>query len=133
MSRTDYSFDGFDVLEKKLAQMIEQKFPDEFRQKVIDIAYDLQGQVKEKTPHISGILQEGWKVGRIEKRGDEYYIEVYNNVEYAEAVEYGHRTRGGKGFVKGQHMMELSLEEVSQRLPGYLQEWLSDFLNSHDL
>lgn len=133
MSGTDYSFDGFDAFEKKLSQMIEQKFPAAFKQKVIDIAYELQGRAKERTPHKSGILQEGWKVGKIAKRGDEYYIEGYNNVDYAEAVEYGHRTRGGKGFVKGKHMMELSLEEVGQRLPSYLQEWLSDFLDTHDL
>ena len=62
-----------------------------------------------------------------------YYIEVYNNVEYAEPVEYGHRTRGGRGFVPGKHMMELSLEELNQALPGFLREWLSDFISTHDL
>ncbi|MEY8232836.1 HK97 gp10 family phage protein [Oscillospiraceae bacterium 50-16] len=133
MSSTDYSFEGFDALERQLTQMIEQKFPEEFKQKVIDIAYELQGQAKQRTPHRTGILQEGWKVGKLEKRGDEYYIEVYNNVEYAEPVEYGHRTRGGKGFVKGKHMMAISLEEVSARLPAYLQEWLNDFISTHDL
>lgn len=133
MSETDYCFEGFDDLERQLTQMIEQEFPEEFKQKVINIAYELQGQVKQNTPHQTGILQEGWKVGEIEKRGDEYYIEVYNNVEYAEPVEYGHRTRGGKGFVKGRHMMAISLEKVSERLPAYLQEWLNDFLDTHDL
>lgn len=133
MSGTDYSFEGFDALERQLAQMIEQEFPEEFKQKVIDIAYELQGQVKQRTPHQTGVLQEGWKVGRLEKRGNEYYIEVYNNVEYVEPVEYGHRTRGGKGFVKGRHMMAISLEEVSERLPSYLQEWLNDFISTHDL
>ncbi len=133
MSGTDYSFEGFDALERQLTQMIEQEFPEEFKALVVQIAYELQGRVKEKTPHVTGILQEGWKVGKIEKRGDEYYIEVYNNVEYAEPVEYGHRTRGGKGFVKGHHMMAISLEEISQRLPARLQEWLNDFINTHDL
>lgn len=58
---------------------------------------------------------------------------AYTNVEYAEPVEYGHRTRGGKGFVKGHHMMAISLEEVSEKLPAYLQEWLNDFISTHDL
>lgn len=48
-------------------------------------------------------------------------------------MEYGHRTRGGRGFVPGKHMMELSLEELNQALPGFLREWLSDFINTHDL
>ena len=99
----------------------------------IQIAYELQGKVKERTPRKTGRLQDSWKVGPIVKKGDTYYIEVYNNVEYAEPVEYGHRTRGGRGFVPGKHMMELSLEELNQALPGFLREWLSDFISTHDL
>ncbi|UQT48602.1 hypothetical protein M5E87_00030 [Flavonifractor plautii] len=82
--------------------------------------------------------QDGPPSGQLEGRpdcqeGDTYYIEVYTNVEYAEPVEYGHRTRGGRSFVPGKHMMELSLEELNQALPGFLREWLSDFISTHDL
>lgn len=133
MSGTDYSFEGLDALEQQLAQMIEQKFPQEFEALVIQIAYELQARVKEKTPHKTGRLQDSWKVGKIKKIGDEYYIEVYTNVDYAEPVEYGHRTRGGKGFVKGAHMMEIALADIAERLPAYLQEWLNDFISTHDL
>lgn len=133
MSRTEYRFDGLDALEQQLSRMIEEEYPAEFRKMVIQIARELQGKVKEKTPHKTGRLQEGWTVGPIVKKGDTYYIEVYTNVEYAEPVEYGHRTRGGRGFVPGKHMMELSLEELNQALPGFLREWLSDFISTHDL
>ena len=107
--------------------------PAEFREMVIDLAVQLQGKVKDNTPVKTGHLRNEWHVGSIEKRGNEYYIEVYNNVEYVEPVEYGHQTRGGKGFVKGAHMMELSLQEVQKHLPGYLREWMNDFLNTHEL
>lgn len=130
---TEYRFDGLDRLEKRLAQMIEQEYPAEFRQLVIQIAYELQGRVKEKTPRQTGRLQDSWTVGKIQKRGDEYYIEVYTNVDYAEPVEYGRRKRGGTGFAQGRHMMELSLEELSDRLPAFLQQWLNDFISTHDL
>lgn len=133
MSRTDYRFDGLDALERQLSRMIEEQYPAEFRALVIQIAYELQGKVKEKTPHKTGRLQDSWKVGPITRKGGAYYIEVYSNVEYAEPVEYGHRTWGGRGFVSGKHMMELSLEELNQALPGYLREWLNDFIASHDL
>lgn len=133
MSRTEYRFDGLDALEQQLSRMIEEEYPAEFRALVIQIAYELQGKVKEKTPRKTGWLQDNWKVGPIVKKGDTYYIEVYNNVEYVEPVEYGHRNRGGRGFVPGKHMMELSLEELNQALPGYLREWLSDFISTHDL
>lgn len=133
MSRTEYRFDGLDELEQQLSRMIEEEYPAEFRAMVIQIAHELQGKVKENTPVKTGLLQDGWKVGPIVKKGDTYYIEVYNNVEYVEPVEYGHRTRGGHGFVPGKHMMEISLEELNQALPGYLREWLSDFISTHDL
>lgn len=133
MSGTEYRFDGLDELEQKLAQMIERDFPEEFQRMVIQLAYKLQREVKEATPHVTGQLQDSWSVGDIIKQGDTYYIEVYTNVEYAEPVEYGHRTKGGNGFVKGHHMMALSLEEVNKRLPAYLQNWLADFLATHDL
>lgn len=133
MSSTEYRFDGLEELEAKLAQMIERDFPAEFRQKVLDIAYELQGRVKLHTPYKTGYLQDRWAVGDIVKKGDTYYIEVYTNVEYAAHVEYGHRTRDGKGLVKGSHMMDISLEEVNAQLPGYLRNWLADFLETHDL
>lgn len=129
----EYRFEGLDEWEQALSQMIEQQYPEEFKRMVIDVAVQLEGRVKERTPKVTGHLQSEWHVGDIEKRGDTYYIEVYNNVEYAEPVEYGHRTRGGRGFVKGRHMMSLSLEELQKKLPAYLRTWLNDFLNTHEV
>ena len=132
MSSTEYRFDGLDALERRLAQLIEQQYPAEFRELVIQIARELQTKVKEKTPVKTGRLQESWIVGDIVKRSDCYYIEVYTNVEYAAMVEYGHRKQGGRGFVPGRHMMELSLIEVQARLTPFLRQWLHDFINSHE-
>ena len=136
MSKTDYSFDGLDKWEKELGKIISTTYPKEFEKMVIQLAYELQGKVKEYTndrAKKTGRLLNSWTVGNIKKRGKEYTIEVYTNVEYAEPVEYGHRTRGGKGFVPGKHMMELSLNDVEKALPGYLKNWLSDFIKQHPL
>ena len=129
----EYRFEGLDEWEQALSRAIEQQYPEEFKRMVIDAAVQLEGRVKERTPKATGHLQGEWHVGDIEKHGDTYYIEVYNNVEYAEPVEYGHRTRGGSGFVKGRHMMTLSLEELQKKLPVYLRTWLNDFLNTHEV
>ena len=102
---TEYTFDGLDEWEKNLAQVIDQQYPEEFKQMVIDIAERTLGRAKELTPVQTGHLRNAWNLGTIEKRGDTYYIEIYNNVEYAEPVEYGHRMKGG-GFKKGAHMLE---------------------------
>lgn len=131
MSGCVYLFEGLDEWEKELTEAIRTDFPDEFKQLVIDIASELQEQVFERTPVRTSNLQENWKIGDIMQKGKEYYIEVYNNVEYAEPVEYGHRKRNSQEIVEGSHMMEISLAVVEARLPGYLQDWLSDFLDKH--
>ena len=110
---TEYTFDGLDEWEKNLAQVIDQQYPEEFKQMVIDIAERTLGRAKELTPVQTGHLRNAWNLGTIEKRGDTYYIEIYNNVEYAEPVEYGHRMKGG-GFKKGAHMLEVSLQEMDR-------------------
>ena len=129
---TEYTFNGLDEWEKNLSRVIAKEYPDEFLAMVIDIALQVLGKTKELTPVDTGLLRNGWNIGDIEKRGDTYFIEIYNNVEYAEPVEYGHRTKGG-GFKKGAHMLEVSLQELEKRLPAYLRTWLSEFLNTHDL
>ena len=129
---TEYTFDGLNEWEKNLAQIIDRQYPEEFKQMVIDIAEQALGKAKELTPVQTGRLRDAWNLGAIEKRGDTYYIEVYNNVEYAEPVEYGYRMKGG-GFKKGAHMLEVSLQEMDRKLPDYLRAWLTDFLNTHDL
>ena len=129
---TEYTFDGLNEWEKNLAQIIDRQYPEEFKQMVIDIAEQALGRAKELTPVQTGHLRNAWNLGTIEKRGDTYYIEIYNNVEYAEPVEYGHRMKGG-GFKKGAHMLEVSLQEMDRKLPDYLRAWLTDFLNTHDL
>lgn len=144
MPSTDYRFDGLDEWEQRLAKAIEGQYQEEFQKMVIDIALQLEGRVRERTPVETSRLRNAWRVGDIKKRGSEYYIEVYNNVDYAEAVEHGHRQQPGrfvpalgrrlvKDFAPGRHMMELSLQEVQKMLPGYLREWMNDFINTHEL
>lgn len=132
MSSSDIVIDGLDEFEKALTKMIEHDYPKEFEAMVIQIATDLQAAVQDATPVRTSRLQSNWFVGELVKRGNAYYIEVYNNVEYAEPVEYGHRTSKGN-FVEGAHMMELSVELLKLKLPAYLRDWLSDFISKHPL
>ena len=80
----------------------------------------------------TGHLRGSWTVGDIVRKGGEYVVEVYTDIEYADPVNYGHRTRGG-GYVPGAHMMEISLAQVEERLPSYLRTWLREFMVAHDL
>lgn len=93
---------------------------------------------------VGGTLRRGWTAGedmdpyeyiynrtKVTKHGNVYRITISNPVEYASYVEYGHRTRGGKGFVEGQFMMTISIDEMQDELPALLEKKLKDFLEEY--
>ena len=93
---------------------------------------------------VGGTLRRGWTAGedmdpyeyiynhtKVIKKGRVYQIIIENPVEYAAYVEYGHRTRGGKGFVEGRFMMTISIDEMQDELPALLEKKLNDFLGEY--
>ena len=137
-------------LQKQLEELEKGKAKDKFFEDCAkDLAARLLSLVVHKTPEgvypndssrKGGNLRRGWTGGKkmdaeafaksleIEKSGKTYTITVENNVEYAPYVEYGHRTRGGKGFVPGKHMLETSEQELKALSPKILQDKLENFL-----
>ena len=136
-------------LQKQLEELEKGKARDKFFEDCAkEMAARLLSLVKPKTPvgvyddpsRKGGTLRRGWTGGKntdaeafaksleIEKSGNTYTITVENNVEYAPYVEYGHRTRGGKGFVQGKHMLETSEQELKALAPKILQDKLEKFL-----
>jgi hypothetical protein len=81
-----------------------------------------------------GTLRRGWTAGKnssastyanslkVQHVGNNYIIEIINPTEYASYVEYGHRTRNHKGWVKGQFMLTISEEEVNRTAPRILEK-----------
>ena len=93
----DSSIKGFDVEIPKTLSKISSK---------------LIRKVKLKTPVDSGLLRRSWQP----KKVSNFERIVFNNVKYAQYVEYGHRTRGGKSFVDGVYMLEKSVKEIESEL-----------------
>ena len=83
-----------------------------------------------------GTLRRGWtgeKSGaasayaqglKVHHFGGVYVIEIINPVEYAPYVEFGHRTRGGDGWVAGKFMLTISEQEVERDAPKVLENKL---------
>ena len=67
MAGTEYRLDGLDEWEQALAQAVDQQYPEEFKAMVLQIAMELQGKVKEKTPKQTGRLRGPGKWGRSAK------------------------------------------------------------------
>lgn len=105
-----------------------------------DLAARLLAKVIKRTPVINGTLRRGWtgegnqsanryaQILEIKKRGSSYIIDIVNPVEYASYVEYGHRTRNHKGWVKGKFMLTISANEINQMLPQLLEKRLNKML-----
>ena len=69
-------------------------------------------EIKRKTKVVSGNLRRRFFF-RVERRGKDTVIVIYNDADYAAPVNNGHRiVRGGKtvGMFKGHHMLERGIE-----------------------
>lgn len=106
------------------------------------------GQYPSGTGKNGGTLRRGWTAateseaetgGRsnakqyvesliINKVGNVYQIEIINPVHYASYVEFGHRTRNGKGWVNGRFMLTVSEDELDSQAPAILERKLMKYL-----
>ncbi|QHZ50918.1 HK97 gp10 family phage protein [Paenibacillus larvae] len=96
---------------------------------LIEMAMRADRKIKKRTPvGKTGQLRRNWKVGSVQKMGNEYVVEISNETHYGSFVEYGHRTRDLKGWVEGKFMMTISMKEIERELPKYLEKKFTTFL-----
>lgn len=150
--KVDYKqFEQFKKKLEKLQQAELQKF---FEAAAKELAARLLAKVIKRTPvgqypeesgMTGGTLRRGWtgqaggngatyaKCLPIRQTGNVYTIDIINPVEYAPYVEFGHRTRGYKGWVPGRFMLTESEIELERKVPGILEKkllkYLGDYLN----
>lgn len=94
------------------------------------------GQYPQGSGKKGGTLRRGWTGGKsgsaasyaqglkVKRVGNAYVIEIINPVEYAPYVEFGHRTRGGDGWVEGHFMLTISEQEIERDAPRVLENKL---------
>ncbi len=119
---------------EKLSKLDQAAF---YSKTLKEIAARVLSKTKKRTPvgvyppdtgKHGGTLRRGWTVGDVIHDGANYKIEVINPVEYASYVEYGHRTRGHKGWVPGKFMLTISCQEVEQQAPAIIEKNLEKIL-----
>lgn len=150
MGNLKFDKKGLEKLQKQLEELEKGKAKDKFFEDCAkEMAARLLYLVKPKTPvgvypddpsRKGGALRRGWTGGKrrdaeafadsltVKKSGNTYTITVADDVPYASYVEYGHRTRGGKGLVPGKHMLEISEAELEALAPKVLKRKLNAFL-----
>lgn len=66
-----------------------------------------------------GTLRRSWTL----EKGD-LYVKVFNDIFYAQFVEFGHRTRGGRSYVEGVYMLKTSFGKQKEKFSDELEELL---------
>lgn len=141
MGSFDYS--DFKNMAKRFNKALDKRVIERWiKEFLLQMAFRAERKIKKRTPvgvypegsgKTGGNLRRNWQVGSIEKHGDSYVVEIFNNTEYASYVEYGHRTRDHKGWVEGRFMVEISMNEIERQLPRFLEkkqvELLEQILN----
>ena len=123
-------------LQTQMQQLNQER--DEFcRAAAKELAARLLRKVKQRTPvgvypegsgKQGGTLRNNWTISAVQRNDNSYTVDIINPTEYAPYVEYGHRTRGGKGFVKGRFMLTVSVDEIQRDAPKILEKKLEKWL-----
>ncbi|WP_102274091.1 HK97 gp10 family phage protein [Cytobacillus massiliigabonensis] len=64
----------------------------------------------------------------VTKTGNTFQIEIINPVNYAPYVEYGHRTRNHKGWVRGRFMLTISEDELRSQAQQIVNRKVTEFI-----
>ena len=139
-------FRDLENFRKKIESSLGSKQVDDFIESCAkELAARLLAKVIKRTPvgqypnssgKKGGTLRRGWTNGKSQSAnayadtlkvhhfGNVYVIEIINPVEYAPYVEFGHRTRGGEGWVEGKFMLTISEQEIERDAPKILENKL---------
>lgn len=115
---------GLDDSLKKLRDL-PHVFDEELSKAMNDEGLDWRDDVRANTPVDTGLLRSSWVFAGVEKSGFIFEMDLSNNTEYAEYVEYGHRVVGKKleaNYVSGYYMLRDGTNKLEESLPKSLEE-----------
>jgi hypothetical protein len=123
-------FSELERLANSFQQALDERVIERFiREFLLEMAYRVDRKIKKRTPVDSGELRRNWRVGTVERHGDAFVVEIFNNTEYAPYVEFGHRTGADlTKWVEGRFMMTISMKEIERELPIYLERRQKELL-----
>ncbi len=124
---------ALEELERKLQEAVQEEALKALQQELLyELGERLVAATKEKTPVATGHLRGNWYAGNVQWKNAVAELEVYNPVEYAAPVEYGHAQEVGRyvpaigkrlvaPMVPGFFMLHRSEKELEAILPDFLK------------
>lgn len=123
--RTEFRFVNIDEVKGKL-NFLNNNFPSSIKNIMNKIGGMMLKATRMKTPVKTGNLRRKWAIGDVKADGNEASVEIINNAEYAQAVEYG-RTK--RGFTQGQFMMKRGMDETEAQVPSIIDAEMQKFMD----
>ena len=152
MSKSDFDFRQFENYVKKFEKMTTE-FDEFLRTFLLQQAQRVVSNAKRRTPVDTGAMRASWGIGSqkitltkigngksvkidpenstiadISVVGNNFEVEIWNSVEYASYIEWGHRTRGGNGWVEGYYVLTISIQQVENAMPARFNSTFTKFL-----
>lgn len=98
-----------------------------------DEGFSWRDDVRANTPVDTGDLQRSWSLTGPDKKGIKFEMDLANNLEYAEHVEYGHRQEPGRfvpaigkrlvaDYVPGSYMLRDGTRRLEETLKPAVKE-----------
>lgn len=89
--------DALEAMQKKLGELMAEESIKALQEEILlEIGQRIMEATKAKTPVDTGNLRGNWFLSDLKWHGDSLELELYNNVEYAPYVEYGHTQEVGR-------------------------------------
>lgn len=138
--RIDIDMTDLEALQDRLSEAILNEEIKILAETILqEIANRLLAATKEKTPVDTGELRRNWFLSDLKWDDDDLELELYNNVEYAAHVEYGHAQEVGRfvpalgkrlvvPLVPGFFMMTRSEKEVERIVPDLVKQRIEEYL-----
>lgn len=137
----------------KAWQAVDKDFDIFLRQFLLEMALSAIAKIKPKTPEDTGALRNTWGVGNqalqvgrqtgealsafeqaatlesVEMVGDSIQIAIWNLMDYASFIEYGHRLVNG-AWQDGYFMMTVSIDEIQRQIPARFNKAFKQYIAS---
>lgn len=125
-------FKQFQEYCKKYSEMATE-FQAWFTDWLYEMAERTIARTKLRTPVDTGALRDAWTIGGVKRSGNNFEIELVNNMEYASYIEYGTPARPNWKWADGAHMLTISMNEIIEQMPKRFDKAFTEFLKQNGL
>lgn len=75
----------------------------------------------------TGNMLNAWTIEDITLGADKISFTIFNGMDYASYVEYGHTSRGGN-WVNGRYIVTIAIEEIQKQIPKRFEKSFQQFM-----